>query len=299
MAPAAAELRDFCSREFIISETQPSSSWGKVLSNGMERLVHDLRGVRIGVALGGGAARGMSHLGVLKTLEQNGIVVDMIAGASVGAMVGIVYCAGFDCDYSAGRFAADLKLPWPFRMLPSGGYWYLMYKYRRNGFDPMLRKYLFDWKLEQLPLPCLAVTVDLVSGQALVRDRGDAVQAILESINLPVLSPPICRSGQALVDGGLVDNIPADLLAGGGCNFVIAASVTAKIEESVRPQPPGHAHVSHESSLGTANAAAQPASAKPRPQRHRRAIGGDNHRARRHAFRLGGIHAHEGIGRHR
>ena len=230
MAPAAAELRDFCSREFIISETQPSSSWGKVLSNGMERLVHDLRGVRIGVALGGGAARGMSHLGVLKTLEQNGIVVDMIAGASVGAMVGIVYCAGFDCDYSAGRFAADLKLPWPFRMLPSGGYWYLMYKYRRNGFDPMLRKYLFDWKLEQLPLPCLAVTVDLVSGQALVRDRGDAVQAILESINLPVLSPPICRSGQALVDGGLVDNIPADLLAGGGCNFVIAASVTAKIE---------------------------------------------------------------------
>jgi predicted acylesterase/phospholipase RssA len=86
----------------------------------MERLVHDLRGIRIGVALGGGAARGMSHLGVLKALEQNDIVVDMIAGTSAGAMSGVVYSAGLDCDYSATQFAADLKLPWLFRRLPSG-----------------------------------------------------------------------------------------------------------------------------------------------------------------------------------
>jgi NTE family protein len=82
------------------------------------------------------------------------------------------------------------------------------------------------------------VTVDLVTGKPLVRDRGDAVNSILESINLPVFSRPIVRRGQALVDGGLVNNIPADVLVGGGCNFVIASSVTAQLEpEFARNRP--------------------------------------------------------------
>ena len=141
----------------------PQWPWGRSLADGLERLVHDLRGVRIGVALGGGAARGMSHLGVLKALEQNGIVVDMIAGTSAGAMTGIVYASGLDCDYSADQFATDLRPSWIFRHLPRGNHWYLLYKYRRGHFDPMLRKYLHDWRLEQLAVPCLSVTVDLVA----------------------------------------------------------------------------------------------------------------------------------------
>ena len=95
----------------------------------------------------------------------------------------------------------------------------------------MLRKYLHDWRLEQLAVPCLSVTVDLVGGNSVVRERGDAIHAILESINLPVLSVPIVREGQALIDGGLVNNIPADVLVSMGCNFVIAVSVTAKMEK--------------------------------------------------------------------
>ena len=70
----------------------------------------------------------------------------------------------------------------------SGGYWYLLYKYRRGQFDPMLRRYLSDLRLEQLPIPMNTITVDLVSGEPKVRDRGDAVDGILESINLPGLS---------------------------------------------------------------------------------------------------------------
>ncbi len=229
VAPVVPELHDFASREFKICESALPPPWGKVHSASMERLVHYLRGVRIGVALGGGAARGMAHLGVLNALDQNGIVIDVIAGTSVGAMTGVLYSAGLDCDYLSSEFAAELKLPWIFRQLPSGGYWYLLYKYRRGQFDPMLRKYLHDWKLEQLAVPCLAVTADLVGGDAVVRDRGDAVEAVLESINLPMLSAPICRNGQALIDGGLVNNIPADVLTAQGCNFVIAVSVTAKI----------------------------------------------------------------------
>ena len=220
-------------RDFKIAETPPQLPWGRSLANGLERLVHDLRGVRIGVALGGGAARGMSHLGVLKALEQSGIVVDMIAGTSAGAMTGIIYASGLDPDYNADQFAADLRPSWIFRHLPRGNHWYLLYKYRRGQFDPMLRKYLHDWRLEQLAVPCLSVTVDLVSGNSVVRERGDAVHAILESINLPVLSVPIVRDGQALIDGGLVNNIPADVLVSMGCNFVIAVSVTAKMETRV------------------------------------------------------------------
>jgi predicted acylesterase/phospholipase RssA len=224
-------LRDLACRDFKIAESPPQLPWGRSLAAGLERLVHDLRGVRIGVALGGGAARGMSHLGVLKALEQSGIVVDMIAGTSAGAMTGVLYASGLDSDYTANRFATDLRPSWIFRLLPRGSHWYLVSKFRRGQFDPMLRRYLHDWRLEQLALPCLSVTVDLVSGSAVVRERGDAVHAVLESINLPVLSVPICRGGQALIDGGLVNNLPADVLVSMGCNFVIAVSVTAKMEK--------------------------------------------------------------------
>jgi NTE family protein len=230
VAPEVSQVQDFASRGFKICKSPLPYPWGKSHSAGIERIIHYLRGIRIGVALGGGAARGMAHLGVLKILENNGIVPDVIVGTSVGAMTGILYSAGFDCDYIAKQFGTDLQLPWIFRQIPSGGYWYLLYKYRFGQFDGMLRKYLHDWKLEQLAVPCLAVTVDLVGGQAVVRDRGDAVHAILESINLPMLSVPICRDGQALIDGGIVNNIPADVLASQACNFLIAVSVTAKIK---------------------------------------------------------------------
>ncbi len=241
VVPAVPDLADLASRDFKIHETPPGLPSGRSLANGLERLVHDLRGVRVGVALGGGAARGLAHLGVLKALERNGIVVNMIAGTSAGAMTGIMYSAGLDPDYNADAFAADLRPSWIFRHLPQGTYWQLLYKYRRGHFDTMLRKYLHDWRLEQLAVPCLSVTLDLVGGNSVVRERGDAVHAILESINLPVLSVPIVRNGQALIDGGLVNNIPADVLVSMGCNFVIAVSVTSKLETrfcEISPEKP-------------------------------------------------------------
>jgi predicted acylesterase/phospholipase RssA len=172
----------------------------------------------------------MAHLGVLKALEQNGIVVDMVAGTSAGAMTGTLLASGMDPDFTTQCFVNALTPSSLFRLLPGGDQWFLLYKYRRGHFEPMLRKYLTDLCLEQLPLPMHTITVDLVSGQPVVRNRGDAVHAILESINLPVLSAPICREGSALVDGGLVNNVPANVLVDEGCNFVIAVSVTAKLE---------------------------------------------------------------------
>src|SRR5206468_10633382 len=118
VTPTVPALGDVAVRDFKIAAEPPKHPYGRALAAGLERLVHDLRGVRIGVALGGGAARGLSHLGMLKALERNGIVVDMIAGTSAGAMTGIMYSAGMDPDCNAEAFAEDLAPPWIFRQLP-------------------------------------------------------------------------------------------------------------------------------------------------------------------------------------
>ncbi|PHR89060.1 MAG: hypothetical protein COA78_36040 [Blastopirellula sp.] len=243
VAPQVEEFRELVARDFKISFDEPEieAGQGQLLIDGFERLVHHLRGVRIGLALGGGGARGMAHLGVLKALADHGIVIDAIAGTSAGAMAGIICASGYAPGYATELFANDLKPGWPFTWMPRGGHWYLLHKYRRGLFDPMLRKYLTNYTLEQLPLPVQSVTVDLVSGKPVVRTYGDAVRSILESINLPVFSSPLCHEGQALIDGGLVNNIPADVLINGGCNFVIAVSVTSRLKAEFannHPQTP-------------------------------------------------------------
>jgi NTE family protein len=230
-APFVPELHELAGRDFRLSFDPPGANQGSLLQQGFERIIHHLRGIQIGLALGGGAARGMAHLGVLKVLEQNGVYIDMLAGTSAGALTGALYAAGLHPDYITQSFKKDLQPSWFFRQLPAGGYWYLLYKYRRNKFDPMLRQYLDRARMEQLIIPLFAISVDLVEGEPLVREHGDATINVLESINLPPLSLPIIHSGQALVDGGLLNNIPANVLVAKGCNFVIASSVTAKLEK--------------------------------------------------------------------
>ena len=240
-APHAPELQSLAARDIKLSFEKPREKQNRVLINGFERFVHEVRGVRVGLALGGGAARGMAHLGVLRELENSGICVDMIAGTSAGAMTGILYASGMNPDYSVDRFVKDLKPSWLFRNIPNGSAWFLLLKYRRGQFDALLRKYLHGSRLEQLPMPVHSVTVDLISGSPVVREAGDSVHAILESINIPVLSKPINRDGKALVDGGIVNNVPANTLVAKGCNFVIAVSVTSKIKSefaSNRPDTP-------------------------------------------------------------
>jgi predicted acylesterase/phospholipase RssA len=229
--PYFQELHEFADRDFKTYSGELKPNQGKLLQQGVERVVHHLRGVQIGLALGGGAARGMAHLGVLKSLEQHGIYVDMLAGTSSGAMVGTIYASGMDPEYATQCFRSDLLPPWFFRHLPGGGYWYLLYKYRRHQFEPMLRKYLDNLRMEQLVIPVTTIAVDLVDGVPLLRDTGDATHRVLESINLPPLSLPIIQLEQAVVDGGLLNNVPASALVAKGCNFVIASTVTAQLEK--------------------------------------------------------------------
>lgn len=208
---------------------------------GLDRLVRALRGVSVGIALAGGGAKGMAHFGVLHALEQAGLSFDVMSGTSAGAMAGILYASGMSPEQAIENFQRDLTPSRLFRYLPKWPNWYLVSQYRRRAWDGMLRKYLHDWRLEQLSIPFNAVTVDLVQVRTVVRRQGDAVHAILESINLPIVSRPILRDGMALVDGGVLNNLPADVLAENGVDFVVGVDVSSRVRHEFagnRPDMP-------------------------------------------------------------
>ena len=141
VAPVTAELPDVCGNDFKLHWNGTESGASVCNQNaGIERLVHHLRGVSVGLALGGGAARGMAHLGVLQALEAEGITVDRMAGTSAGALTGILYAAGYTPDYLIDGFARDLKPGLMYRMMPFGDAAYMLMKYRRGGWDSISGK---------------------------------------------------------------------------------------------------------------------------------------------------------------
>jgi predicted acylesterase/phospholipase RssA len=208
---------------------------------GLERLLRRLRGIQLGLSLGGGGARGLAHLGVFRAFERAGISFDLMSGTSCGAMVGITYAAGYSPDVLIAAYKSDLTPPWLFRQLPRGRNWYLVWQFRTGAWDALLRQYLRDWPLERLPIPFRAVTVDLISGREVVHRAGDAVRAILESINLPVISKPIVHDGMALVDGSVLNNLPADVLTEEGAQLVVGVDVSSRLRDELagnRPDTP-------------------------------------------------------------
>jgi len=203
LAPYVPEFHQLAERDFKLTFDGPGANQGSLLQHGFERIVHHLRGIQIGLALGGGAARGMAHLGVLKALEQHGIYIDMLAGTSAGAMTGALYAAGLAPDFITQCFKVDLQPPWFFRQLPGGGYWYLLYKYRRHKFDSMLRKYLKVSRMQQLILPMFTVAVDLIEGGPVVCGVDDAATAVIM-----VLMSILAWSRPGVVNWGLTSSLP-------------------------------------------------------------------------------------------
>jgi predicted acylesterase/phospholipase RssA/CRP-like cAMP-binding protein len=198
---------------------------------GLSRLVRHLHGTRIGLALGGGGARGMAHLGVLRALDRAGIYFDLVSGTSCGALMGLSYVGGWEPQRAVEEFNAALTPNWLLRHLPGGHHWYLWYMFRTGAWDRMLRPYLGETRIEQLQIPFFTVACDLVSGQAIVRDRGDAIHAVLESINFPPVARPILRDGMALIDGGVLNNVPADILPQQGADLIVGVDVTARLRQ--------------------------------------------------------------------
>ena len=212
--------------KIVMSKSSQSSRHERM---SISRLVRCMRKTRLGLALGGGAARGMAHLGVLKAFEQEGIFFDLIAGTSAGALIAAPYAYGNTPEQCTEFFRKDLRPGWFFRHIPKGNEWYMLYQFRMRKWDGLLRRRIGNAKLEQFLTPVSTVTADLITGRQVVRDRGDATHAILESINLPDIAKPIMRDGMALVDGGIVNNIPSDILPERGADLVLGVDISTQI----------------------------------------------------------------------
>ncbi len=243
MGDTLAVCRDLDPR---ISEPPFRMTWRQVADDQVRfrphdiaRLAHQLQGVHLGLALGGGGARGVAHIGVLQVLEKEGLYFDRIAGTSAGAMLGSMFAAGYPAERLLELVLRELTPPAWMRWIPKNPRWYLLALYRLGMGDPKLRKYLFDYSFEHLLLPMHTISVDLVTGSEQVRHDGDVVDAILESINLPVISAPILRNGAALVDGGVLINVPASVLRKLGADFVLAVDVGSRLAPSFGGNEPG------------------------------------------------------------
>lgn len=177
---------------------------------------------RIGLALGGGAARGWAHIGVLEVLHEAGIVPDVIAGTSVGAIAGGWYSAGLLADLK--EFALSLTPRRVFSLLDltllSSGL------IAGHKIDDQLRDHLQDRTLEDLPIRTIFLATELATGHEIWLRRGNLVDAMGASYALPGIFKPVTVNGRALVDGALVNPVPVSVCRAYGARLVIAVSLT-------------------------------------------------------------------------
>lgn len=175
---------------------------------------------KIGLALGSGGARGFAHLGAIKVLRDEGIPIDLIAGSSMGAMVGCFYGAGLDIERL-------YKLSKAFKRK-----YYLDFTVPKMGFiagkrvKELIRIFTHGKNLEQLELPVKVVATDLITGEKVVFDKGPIADAVRASISIPGIFVPEKLNGRLLVDGGVVDRVPVSVVKEMGADIVIAIDVS-------------------------------------------------------------------------
>ncbi len=194
------------------------------------RLQHLLQGVSLGVVFGGGGARGLAHIGVIQVLEQHGLYFDRIAGTSAGGIIGCTYASTMTTEDILHLINMEMSPPKWIQRLPSGKSWYLFSDFRRGRIDPKLRKYLHDYDLAQLVIPTCTVAVDLIHGELVVSTSGDVVSSIRASANHPLFGSPIMKDGRALVDGGILNNLPANVLRNQGADFILTIDVGSELD---------------------------------------------------------------------
>jgi NTE family protein len=180
---------------------------------------------KVGLALGGGAARGLAHIGVLEVLEKEGIPVDMIAGTSAGAAIGALYAQGKNAsaiktlalDLNWKRLASLVDLA-----LPKTGF--IQGKKMKEQLKSIIGG---DIKFSDLKIPFACVATDIKTGEEIVISQGSVLDGIRASISIPAIFTLAKQEGRYLVDGGLVNPIPVSVLKNQGADFIIAVNVTA------------------------------------------------------------------------
>jgi NTE family protein len=205
----------------------------------------------VGVAFGGGSARGIAHVGVIKWFEEHRIPIDMAAGTSMGGLIGGAFATGMDAAalddmlkrinwdemFGASNFAfKNIRRKADARAYPSR----LEFGVKRRIVAPtalnngeqvdllvgrIAAPYYAAATFDELPTPFRAVAVDLLSASPVILDRGPLASAMRATMSLPLIFPPVQLDGHLLVDGGVMDNVPADVVRRMGATRVVAVNV--------------------------------------------------------------------------
>lgn len=177
---------------------------------------------RIGLALGGGAARGFAHIGVIKVLEAQGLVPDVVVGTSAGSVVGALYAAGlggFDLQRLALQMDEATIADWS---LPSRGV------LRGEALQSFVNKAVDNRPIERLPRRLAITATDLQTGELVLFERGNTGQAVRASSSVPAVFQPVLINGREYVDGGLASPVPARAARRLGADVVIAVDISSK-----------------------------------------------------------------------
>ncbi len=175
---------------------------------------------KIGLALGAGGARGFAHLGVIKALVEANISIDLIAGSSMGALVG--------CFYGVGQKMEDLyKLSTSFRRK-----YYLDFTVPKMGFisgkriKEFIQLFTHNKNIEELNIPVAVVATDLMNGEKVIFREGPISTAVRASISIPGIFVPERVNGRLLVDGGVIDRVPVSVVKDMGADITIGVDVS-------------------------------------------------------------------------
>ncbi len=193
------------------------------------------KGPKIGLALGAGGARGLAHIGVLKTLEKEGIIPDCIAGVSMGSLVGAYYCLGQDLDelekevLAFNRRRALKKLVDPNNPKKS--------LIKGKKIEKYINETTGGATFRNLKKPFKVVTTDLESGKEIILEKGNLTKALLASISVPGIFPPVKIYGKHLVDGGVVNFTPTDVVEDMGADLVIGVDLIIRREAKLDKSP--------------------------------------------------------------
>lgn len=174
--------------------------------------------VKIGLALGGGGARGFAHLGAIKAFEEYGLKFDYVCGTSAGSIVGAFYSAGLSYEQmyniAVKMDVKDIRTS-KLVFVPS----------KSDGIEKVIRDELGNINIEDLPTPFSAVAVDIISLDECVISKGNLAKACAGSCAVPGIFQPVVFGNRHLCDGGLQNTIPADVPKLMGCDYVVSVDV--------------------------------------------------------------------------
>jgi len=189
--------------------------------------------MKIAVVLSSGGAAGLAHIGALSMLERFKIPIDMVVGASMGALVGGIYCAGKLDKFRKEVLSADKKKIYNlFISRPTSRGLILPDK-----IENFLYRYLKNIKIEKLKKKYACIALDLVSGEEVVINKGNLLRAILSSIALPTIFPPVKYESKILVDGGLFDPLPVEIAKRMNNYKVIAINISPEQKMNTKKIP--------------------------------------------------------------